>query len=102
MPANTPPGRYTLQWFWDWRQNDGNVYVTCADVTVSAEGDGSGTPDPGTLIPPTLEVQEIPKMETKATVRGTGMVVVVVASPAEERPSCLWAGPVSVSSHSMF
>eukprot|EP01118_Nematostelium_gracile_P003963 TRINITY_DN1470_c0_g1_i1.p1 TRINITY_DN1470_c0_g1~~TRINITY_DN1470_c0_g1_i1.p1 ORF type:complete len:242 (-),score=54.27 TRINITY_DN1470_c0_g1_i1:53-724(-) len=27
-------GNYTLHWYWDWRQNDGKEYMTCADFKV--------------------------------------------------------------------
>jgi hypothetical protein len=36
IPANTPQGTYTLWWQWDWTVNDGAIYATCADVTVSS------------------------------------------------------------------
>jgi len=36
VPANTPQGTYTLWWQWDWTVNDGAIYATCADVTVSS------------------------------------------------------------------
>jgi hypothetical protein len=36
IPANTPQGTYTLWWQWDWTVNDGSIYATCADVTVSS------------------------------------------------------------------
>jgi len=36
VPSNTPRGTYTLWWQWDWTVNDGAIYATCADVTVSS------------------------------------------------------------------
>ena len=31
---NVEDGDYTIWWYWDWTVNDGNIYTTCADVTI--------------------------------------------------------------------
>jgi hypothetical protein len=35
IPADTPPGKYVLQWRWDCEETD-QVWLSCADVTVVA------------------------------------------------------------------
>jgi hypothetical protein len=32
---STTPGTYSIWWNWDWTQNDGNIYTTCADIAIS-------------------------------------------------------------------
>jgi len=51
MPQNIAEGTYTLWWYWNWSNNDGNIYTTCADLTVtgsSGSGSGSATSTSGT------------------------------------------------------
>lgn len=52
LPANTPAGTYTLWWYWDWTSNDGNIYTTCSDFTVTSSS-GSATTGPATTGPAT-------------------------------------------------
>lgn len=57
MPSNKAPGDYNIMWLWDWRQNDGSMYSTCGDVTVSGAAVGPvptaspPSPSPTTLAP---------------------------------------------------
>ena len=43
--SDTPPGRYTMMWWWEF--NAGEFYNTCADVTIVAATDGGGGGDSG-------------------------------------------------------
>merc|ERR1719421_1352158 len=41
IKPTTPPGRYTLMWWWEF--NGGEFYNTCADITITA----AAAPTPG-------------------------------------------------------
>ena len=43
---NVEAGDYTVWWYWDWSVNDGNIYTTCADVTISSGGGAVSTTGP--------------------------------------------------------
>jgi len=48
VKPTTPPGRYTLMWWWEF--NAGEYYNTCADVMIAAAEDGGGGGGGGAIV----------------------------------------------------
>jgi hypothetical protein len=76
IPATQAAGDYTLLWDWDWTQNDGNHYTSCADISV---GGSPANPGPPPVDTPTTSGDTTTTAPTAPT--ATGTITPAVTSP---------------------